>query len=276
MSAVENGDIDRERSKNKAQAERIKQQSLIIERLNRELGILTKLGERTTPPKWLTSPPKRSASHHATPWLLLSDLHLDEVVNPAEIGYVNSYNRDIARMRLETTIANFITVTRDYWSGNTYDGVVVALGGDLFSGDIHEELMISNEDSLLGSVDYWIDQLAACLTLVADEYGKVHVPVVVGNHGRRARKSKAKGRARDNFDWFVGRALQRLFANDQRVTFDVSESADCLIPAYGQTVLLTHGDQVNGGAGSAGSGRRSCGSTPARAHANRRSTSRTT
>jgi hypothetical protein len=222
-----------------------------IQALYRELGILTKLGQRAEPPRWLTAPKKASA-HQATPWLFLSDLHLDEVVNPAEIGYANAYDREIARMRLEATVANFIKITRDYWSGNTYDGVVCALGGDLFSGDIHEELSITNEDSMLGSLDYWIDQIAACISLIADEYGKVHVPVVVGNHGRRTRKPKAKGRARDNFDWFMGRALQRLFAKDQRVTFDVSESADCLIPSYGHQVLLTHGDQASGGAGIGG------------------------
>ena len=38
-----------------------------------------------------------------TPWLMLSDLHLDEVVAPAEIGYANAYNRKIAERRLQAT-----------------------------------------------------------------------------------------------------------------------------------------------------------------------------
>ena len=222
------------------------------ERLERELGVLSKVGQRSTPPNWLKSPPKRTKQHHATPWLMLSDLHLDEVVRPEEISFVNAYNRDIARLRLENTVQRFVKVTRDYWTGLTYDGAVVALGGDIFSGDIHEELSETNEDTMLGSLDYWIDHLGAAIAMVADEFGHVHVPVVVGNHGRTTRKPRAKLRARDNFDWFLGRALQRMFRDNPRVTFDVSDNADCPIPSYDRTVMLTHGDQARGGGGIGG------------------------
>lgn len=244
--------LQREKDRVRELRKRAKDDAALIKRLEKELGVLASVGDRNTPPRWLKAPPKRTKNHHATPWLMLSDLHLDEVVNPAELGGVNAYNREIAKMRLDATARSFVKITRDYWSGNTYDGVVVALGGDIFSGDIHEELSISNEDTILGSLDYWIDQMAAVLSMIADEFGKVHVPVVVGNHGRRTRKPRAKSRARDNFDWFLGRALQRMFAADDRVTFDVSESADCLTPAYDKTVMLTHGDQVSGGAGIGG------------------------
>ena len=221
-------------------------------RLERELGVLTKIGGRNEPPRWLKTPPKSKTKHHATPWLLLSDLHLDEVVNPVEVHNVNAYNRDIAKLRLYETARRFVNVTRDYWTGLNYDGAVVALGGDMFSGDIHEELTATNEDTVLGSLDYWLDHLATVLAMLADEYGQLHVPVVVGNHGRRTRKPRSKMRARDNFDWFLGRALARIFADDPRVTFDVSEAADCLVPSYQHTVMLTHGDQARGGGGIGG------------------------
>lgn len=231
---------------------RLKQQDETRKRLERELGVLSKIGTRQQPPNWLRSPPKSKTKHHATPWLMLSDLHLDEVINPAEVHYVNAYDRDIAKLRLYETARRFVNVTRDYWGGLTYDGAVIALGGDMFSGDIHEELTATNEDTLLGSLDYWLDHLAAVIGMLADEFGKIHVPVVVGNHSRRTRKPRSKLRARDNFDWFLGRALARLFAGDARVTFDVSEAADCLIPSYGHTVMLTHGDQARGGGGIGG------------------------
>lgn len=223
-----------------------------VERLQRELGILERIGDRSAPPAWLSAAPKKTRRHNATPWLLLSDLHLDEVVEPGQVMGVNAFNRRIARMRLEQIAVGFVRVVRDYWTGITYDGVVIALGGDLFSGDIHEELKETNEDTILGSLDYWIDPLAEVIRLCADEFGRVHVPVVVGNHGRMTRKPRAKFRARSNFDWFVGMALQRLFAGDNRVTFDVSEAADVLVPCYGQKVLLTHGDQARGGGGIGG------------------------
>lgn len=236
------GDVDK----------RFKEQQATILRLERELGLLERVGYRSEPPKWLKSPPKKNKQHHAIPCLLLSDLHLDEVVFPEQLMGMNAYNREIARLRLQETATNFVKVARDYWTGLTYDGVIVFLAGDIFSGDIHEELKETNEDTILGSLDYWIDPLADALRLFADEFGKVHVPVVVGNHGRMTRRPRAKFRARGNFDWLIGRALQRAFRNDDRVTFDVSESADCLVDVYDKKIMATHGDQASGGSGIGG------------------------
>lgn len=223
-----------------------------IAKLEKELGILAGIGDRLEPPRWLTKPPRSSSQHHAIAWLMLSDLHLDEVVEPDQVMGSNAYNRDIAVQRLGKTFQNFVKVTRDNWTSIHYDGVIMPLGGDIFSGDIHEELKESNEDTILGSLDFWLDHLASGISLLAEGFERVHIPVVVGNHGRMTRKPRAKFRARSNFDWFVGRALQRMFANDKRVTFDVSESADCLVECYSQRVMLTHGDQASGGQGIGG------------------------
>jgi hypothetical protein len=221
------------------------------DQIERELGIVESLGI-VEQPTWLTKPPKSGRKHHATPHLLLSDLHLDEVVDPDEVSGVNAYNRDIAEQRLARTAENFVKVTRDYWSGLTYDGCVIMLGGDIFSGEIHDELRETNADTLLGSLHYWLEPMASVIATMADEFGKVHVPVVVGNHGRTTRKPRAKLRVRSNFDWALGHALARSFAKDSRVTFDIPESADCRFEVYDSAILLTHGDQVNGGSGIGG------------------------
>jgi predicted phosphodiesterase len=192
-------------------------------------------GLSPTPPKWLT-PARPRRAHTATICTILSDCHFDEVVRPEEVGGVNAYNREIATLRLQTYFENVVKLARDYLSGVDYAGVVLMLGGDLFSGDIHEELAQTNEDTILGSILYWVELLAAGITMLAEEFGQVHVPVVVGNHGRRTRKPRMKLRARDNFDWFL----------------DIPEQADCPFQVYDTRFLLTHGDQFKGGNGIAG------------------------
>lgn len=219
-------------------------------RMQRELGLLTHLS-KSSPANWMSQPAK-SKAHRGTPFLLLSDLHLDEVVNPAEVMGSNAYNRRIAELRMKKLFESAVKVSRDYWAGVSYDGIVMPLAGDIFSGDIHEELSETNEDTMLGSVLHWADHLSAGVSMLADHFGKVHVPVVVGNHGRRTRKPRAKMRARDNFDWFIGQMLARQFRNDKRVTFDVSDGADLVVQSYGHKVLITHGDQANGGNGIGG------------------------
>lgn len=203
------------------------------------------------PPRWLSRRPKKT-ERTGTLWTVLSDLHLDEVVDPAEVDGRNAYDRVIAEQRMERYFAGVVRVARHYLTGLSYDGVVCALGGDLISGDIHEELSETNEGTALETVLHWTERLAAGIALLADEFGSVHVPVVVGNHGRRTRKPRAKKRARDNFDWLIGQMLARHFAADGRVTFQIPDATDALVTSYDTTFLVTHGDQVSGGGGIGG------------------------
>jgi hypothetical protein len=224
-----------------------------IERLEREVGILGDVGVRPGPPDWLAKPTGRKPAkkHRATPWFMLSDLHLDEVVEPEEVLGINAFNRKIARQRLELLTTNFIELTRSFGSLH-YDGVVVPMLGDIFSGLIHEELKISNEDTVLGSLDFWVDPMSELFARLLEEFPRVMVPVVVGNHGRLSRKPIMKSRARDNFDWFFGRMLARVFKSERRITFMVSDSADLQVPCYEYQVMCTHMDQTRGGGGIGG------------------------
>lgn len=206
---------------------------------------------RPKPPKWLV-PKKTKGKHKAILCTILSDCHFDEVVRPEEVGYRNAYNRHIGTLRLERFARGFVSQAEDYLSGLEYEGAVVCLGGDIFSGNIHDELKETNEDTIFGSMLYWSEQICAALEYIADYFGKVHVPVVVGNHGRMTKKSRAKLRARDNLDWFLGHLVARHFKDDPRVTVEVNDDADCFFEVYDTVHLLTHGDQVTGGSGVGG------------------------
>ena len=199
-----------------------------------------------------TMPKKPTSKTSATLMVMLSDLHLDEVVEPAEVEGLNAYNRAIARIRLERWTSNVVKLSRHYLSGMKYDGVVVLLGGDIFSGDIHEELHQTNEDTMLSSFLYWAEHIASALDLLAGEFKHVHVAGVAGNHGRTTRKPRMKMRARTNFDWLLCKQLERFFKDDKRFTFNVPEGTDALIKVYDSTHLLSHGDQVSGGGGIGG------------------------
>jgi hypothetical protein len=94
--------------------------------------------------------------------------------------------------------------------------------------------------------------MAAGIKLLADEFGKVFIPAVVGNHGRLDRKPVAKFRAQDNFDYFFYRMLAIMLEGDKRITFAISESADQPYTVFNTRYLLSHGDQFRGGGGIAG------------------------
>lgn len=207
-------------------------------------------------PKWAT--PKlgpKAAKHHAIPTLMLSDLHLDEVVRPEEVGYYNAFDREIAEQRLRRTAERTVHVLDEYVSGLTFDGFILALGGDILSGDIHAELAKTNEATVFDSVVHWVPQLASFISYLADHLDvPMHIPCVVGNHDRNPanRRSPAKNRARDAVSWVIYCWLADRFRDDDRITFQVSEAADALYRVYDMTYLMTHGDQFKGGNGIGG------------------------
>lgn len=203
------------------------------------------------PPKWL-KPPRKTDAHVGTVCTILSDCHFDEVVSSAEVDGRNAYDRDIASQRLERFFANTIKVSRDYMKGVAFDGAVLFLGGDLVSGTIHDEITQTNEAYAPETALHWTDPLAAGIALLADEFGRVHVPCVSGNHGRFTRKPRSKGRTRDNWDWLIAQLLAKHFAGDERVTFQIPDATDALVDVYDTTFLLTHGDQTGGGGGIGG------------------------
>lgn len=200
------------------------------------------------PPKWLVPKKAKSRTPHVTVCAMLSDAHLDEVVNPAEVNQLNAFNRTIAESRLRRFFDRVISIPRDHFAGPEYDGVVLFMGGDMLTGDIHEELAETNEDTVLGTCLHWSEQIAAGIDMLANFYPHVHVVSVCGNHGRRSRKERAKQRARDNFDWLLAHMAHRAVKADS-VTFQIPEETDVRVQVQNTRYLLTHGNLGFGGGG---------------------------
>ena len=197
-------------------------------------------------PAWLLA----NAPAHGSPGvptLMLSDLHWGEIVDPEQVGGVNSYNLEIAHERIRRIVDATIDLLHNHMVNPDYPGIVLALGGDMVTGDIHEELTATNEKEIMPVVlDLW-GVLAWAIETLANKFGKVFVPAVGGNHGRNTKKIRAKGRNFTSFDWLLYQFLAKRFEADERVTFFIPDGPDALYSIYGHRYLLTHGDQFHGG-----------------------------
>lgn len=209
-----------------------------------------KPGDQRVPP-WLR-PKKRASKHIATPVLLLSDLHLDEKVNLREMEGLNEYNREIAEQRLERVVNKTAEYLKSYVAGVGIDGIVVPLMGDIISGGIHEELAKTNESPTPATIVHWVPRLASALTYLADEFGRVFVPTVEGNHDRTGKKIQYKNRVEESFAWIIYNWLADTLRNDPRITFSISQSPENRINVYGTEFLISHGDSTRGGGGIGG------------------------
>lgn len=195
---------------------------------------------------------KKLDASGGVPTLVISDCHFDEVVAPEEVEWMNEYTREIAMRRLDHVFDRGVDLLFNHTAGVSYDEMVVALAGDMVSGDIHAELARTNEHYMPDTVMDFSLAIAKNLKAIAKEFPSVYVPCVVGNHGRLTMKPSAKGKVANNFDYLMYRTIEALTADVPNLLFDISPSADLEYKVYNWTYRLTHGDQFKGGGGVGG------------------------
>jgi hypothetical protein len=223
-----------------------------IQELRRRLGFYDDVrAEPLVVPEWTVKP--RGGKHEAIVVAQLTDTHFDEVVKPGEIMDLNAYDRAIALRRLERWAQKVVSLPRDYVAGVSIAGLKILATGDVFTGDIHEELKESNEAKLLASVVFWMEPMIAAVELLEREYGQVSIDAVVGNHGRLSGRPVFKGRVHDNVEYLFWTVIKaRLADRGSGVAVNVSPSMDMAVQIYDRNILITHGDQFKGGSGISG------------------------
>lgn len=201
------------------------------------------------PPPWARR--AHGAGETGVPALFLSDLHWGETVNPEQVFHSNAYNLQIARRRLEHTVTAAAYLRKEYLSaGKEAGGFVLILGGDMVSGDIHEDLRVTNEAPIMPAVLDCADNLARSVVYLVEQFGKVHVVGVAGNHGRNTHKPRSKFYAETNFDWLIYQMIERIVGDmSGRVTYQFPASRDVTFRIASRRYRLTHGDQFRGGDG---------------------------
>lgn len=204
------------------------------------------------PPSWIEKGHKTSNTRGG-PITVWSDFHYGEVVDPDQINGVNKYNAEIAKTRFHRLVDTTVDLCHHHMGHAEikYPGIVICLGGDMVGGDIHEELAATNDRTTHQSVNDLTDLLGAGIDTMASKFGRVHLPCVVGNHGRSTRKPTQKNMVYTNYDWSIYCNLKRDFRKDKRITFSIPSGPDDHFKMFGHRYLLTHGDRLgtNGGDG---------------------------
>jgi hypothetical protein len=201
-----------------------------------------------TVPPW-ASTPKGGKPRKAVLGLLLSDIHAGEVVRADELDGLNEFNLDICRRRLRRLFAAACEIGPRWLSDCECQGAFLALGGDLISGSIHEELRMTNALQDHGQVRFIIEELSIGINLLLDVFGKILIASVPGNHGRTTIKDTSKLYSNLNYDTFIADMVSDRFRNDPRVIFWGGYSTDQFVPIFNWTVHLTHGHKTGTGGG---------------------------
>lgn len=171
-----------------------------------------------------------------------SDLHAGEVVSHEETGGINEYSWEIMLRRHDRLREALFS----YQDNRPYpvEKLNVFALGDMLSGNIHDELMATNEIPLAeATVQLGLDG-AEWLESLTERFPRIHVSGVVGNHPRAHKKPWAK-QGFDNADWTAYHVMATALAKNARITFDIPKANQHrILVAENWPLLLWHGDGV--------------------------------
>lgn len=190
--------------------------------------------------------------------LFISDVHKGEYIDLEQMSGRNSFNKQICTNRIMRLFQNVVKMGTTHWTNTKPpETIYVVLGGDLISGEIHEELAKTNDLLAIPAVKELSSDLISGLQLLIDNFEcPIQVISVPGNHGRTTKKPESKGFVVNSYDTLVSWLVESWFSGkgEKQITFTSPASGDAVVSIYGWNFLFTHGDRIGsrGGAGMVG------------------------
>lgn len=183
------------------------------------------------------------------PMLFISDVHYGEVVDPQQVFDYNSYDIETCVRRLRHTFELAVTLLKNHLAAPSYDGIVLVLGGDMINGALHEDSLATDAEPPMVQAIEMSRHLADGVAFLAQEFPRVSIYGVPGNHGRMSRRPWAKWYAKTNLDWLCYVMLQGHVKDLPNVECHFPPVRDLNFEVANRRYRLTHGDQFRGGDG---------------------------
>lgn len=247
-------DHDRDVAKLKGRLRRAEQKLSLAERdleLAREQSDFLRALDSPSPPAYEYEP--RKASGAATAVLVLGDWHVEETVDPATINGKNEYNLSIAERRIKRMFAKAAELIEAERGLSCIKDLVVAVLGDMITGQIHEELAEENSLSPTEASLFAQDHIAGGIDFLLKHSGckSITVPTCYGNHGRTTQKPRTSTAYKHSYEWLLYNQLERYYRREPRVTWKVDRGYHNWLTIQGKRVRFHHGDWIRyaGGVG---------------------------
>jgi hypothetical protein len=175
----------------------------------------------------------------------LSDWHVGEIINAAETEGFGRFDWAIAQKRMLYITDKFIEWVNVMRHGYQIDEVRIWREGDFISGNIHQELVVTNEWPAPVATAKSGFLLAEVTSRIAAHFKKVIVEGVDSdNHGRLNPKPQAKQKARNNWSYLAAVVAAESLKKHSNVEFRWTEGAKYLADVLGKKFLIMHGDGI--------------------------------
>ncbi len=200
-------------------------------------------------------PRKGSGTSEATPIIVASDWHIEEIVRPAQVAGLNAFTLAIAEERVTRFFRAALNLIQNHLNpGVEIHSVVLALLGDFITNDIHDaenaesnallpiDAIIRVQGWLMGGIQYLLDHSPYDFT----------IPCKVGNHSRTTHRTRFGTETGHSLETLLYALLAAHFRNEPRVKFIVDDGYHTYLTIYDQTIRFHHGHAIKYGGGIGG------------------------
>lgn len=189
--------------------------------------------------------------HEESANLLLSDHHINRVVNKNEMEGYAEFNFDIWANRYWYLIHRFLRVVKIERKGAVIKRLYIDFLGDMFNDIFRRENIASNEFPAGMAVLMGSHVIAQGIAILARHFDVIEINGIVGNESRMTVKKESRFRY-DNQDFMMYQIISLYLAEYMkagRVKFSIPLSPEVVVIKEGWKFLLTHGDTIKSWAG---------------------------
>jgi len=196
---------------------------------------------------------QKSVSHENTAFMLWSDWHVEERVTLGQVNGVNEYTLEIAKQRAEKLAVNGARLVKIFQKESTIKNLVIFLGGDFISGNLHEDSAEKNQLGTMEAMRFAKNLIASNLKyLLANTDCNIVCVCHSGNHGRITKRIHWGTENQNSVEWVAYQDLADFFGEEKRIKFIIPEGDMSYIDIYDKRVRFLHGHSVNYGGGIGG------------------------
>lgn len=224
----------------------------LVERLDRALRRTALTNCLAQAPELKPRQKLPSKKREACPVIMVSDLHLEEVVIASTVNGLNEFNPKIADQRmakLAESIAWEIELERNAFH---IDQCVLWFGGDIWSGAIHPDLEQSNAMSTPRAMIFAKQLLVRLVRSVAALGLDVTVVCNDGNHDRLTPKIRVQTRVDNSLGLVVYDSVAESVTDLKNVKFVMPDGILTYQRIFDKLGRFTHGDSIKYGGGIGG------------------------
>lgn len=218
-------------------------------RLRQQLDVVQSLPE-VAPREVVIRASAKGSKREATAILQASDWHMEETTTLEKTNQLNEYDLKIAKLRADYFFRNSAKLVHKEAQNVSIKNVVLWLGGDFFTGSIHDDCIAVNALGPMDAVALVQDTLAGGVEYLTKELGKgVQLTVVcsVGNHSRTTKEQRIASEHENSLEWLAYGNLAREFRAHERVTFIRDRAYHTFVDVHGVVCRFHHGHWVRGG-----------------------------